>query len=91
MPDFNRDKTLYQVNFAKKKEYVPHKCATLKSMNLCMATKANDALCLEGYFSKKNNEQRKISHPLFYVRYKQFVNSLKTKKPIKTDLTIKNE
>jgi len=33
LPDFNREKTLYQVNFALEKKYTPHKCDTLKSLN----------------------------------------------------------
>ncbi|MCK4479340.1 MAG: hypothetical protein KAV01_02330 [Candidatus Lokiarchaeota archaeon] len=60
------------MEFAKKKGYVPHACSTIKSLNLCMAQKHNDKLCLDGYFSKKNNKQKKISHPLFYVQFKQY-------------------
>ncbi len=72
LPDFDRKKTEYQVQFAKKKEYSPHSCSTLKSYSLCMAKQYNDELCLEGYFSKKNNSQKKIQHPLFYVQLKQY-------------------
>ncbi len=71
-PDYDENKTTYQVEFAKKKGYVPHACSTIKSLNLCMAQKHNDKLCLDGYFSKKNNKQKKISHPLFYVQFKQY-------------------
>jgi hypothetical protein len=49
-----------------------------------MATKYKDKLCLEGYFSKKLNEQRKVSHPLFYIQFKQIVNS-KTQKEGNSD------
>lgn len=74
MPDFNREKTAYQVNYAKKKEYTPYKCSTLKSYNLCMAKKYKDKLCLEGFLSKKLNEQKYITHPLFYVKFNQYQN-----------------
>lgn len=77
MPDFNRNKTTYQVNFAKKKGYTPHKCTNLKSFNLCMAAKYKDEICLEGYYSKKLDTKKKIKHPLFYVQLKQFRASRK--------------
>ena len=67
LPDFDRDKTGYQVRFAKKKGYVPYSCKTLKTYSLCMAKKFKDKLCLDGYFSKKLDEQRQVSHPMFYV------------------------
>jgi len=76
LPDFDRKKTEYQVEFAKKKGYTPHSCNTLKSLNLCMAAKYEDPLCLKGYMSKKYNEQRTIKHPLFYVQYYQFKRSM---------------
>ncbi|MFX0020637.1 MAG: hypothetical protein ACFFB1_11965 [Promethearchaeota archaeon] len=79
LPDFNRDKTKYQVEFAKKKGYVPHSCQTLKSLNLCMASKYKDDLCLKGYTSKKDKEQKKISHPLFYLQFKQYPKEKKDK------------
>ncbi|MFX1274686.1 MAG: hypothetical protein ACFFBP_05995 [Promethearchaeota archaeon] len=72
LPDFDRDKTLYQVNFALNKKYSPHKCETLKSLNLCMAEKYKDELCLKGYFSKKKEEEKQISHPLTYIWVKQY-------------------
>ena len=72
LPDFDRKKTEYQVEFAKKKGYSPHSCSTLKSYSLCMAMKYKDELCLEGYFSKKLDSQKKIQHPLFYVQIKQY-------------------
>lgn len=72
MPDFDRDKTTYQVKFAKKKGYVPYKCLTLKSLNLCMATKYKDELCLEGYGSRERSERKKLAHPLAYTRIKQY-------------------
>ena len=72
MPDFDKEKTTYQVNFAKKKGYTPHKCSTLKSLNLCMAIKYKDEICIKGYYSKKAEAQKKITHPLFYVQLKQF-------------------
>jgi len=72
LPDFDRDKTTYQVEFAKKKGYDPHSCETLKSLSLCKAEKYKDELCLKGYYSKKLDETRKIKHPLFYVSFNQF-------------------
>ena len=77
LPDFNRDKTGYQVRFAKKKGYTPYSCKTLKTYSLCLAKKFKDKLCLEGYRSRKLDTQKKISHPLFYVQYKQFVSRKK--------------
>lgn len=82
LPDFDREKTEYQVNFAKEKEYSPHSCSKLKSLNLCKAKKYDDELCLEGYYSKKQEEQKQIQHPLFYVQLKQY-RSNKTKKTSK--------
>lgn len=78
LPDFDREKTAYQVKYAIKKGYTPYSCKSLKSYTLCMATKYEDKLCIDGYFSNKLQEQRKISHPLFYIQYKQFVESIKT-------------
>ena len=34
LPDFNKEITKYQVDFAKKKAYTPHSCETLKTLNL---------------------------------------------------------
>lgn len=87
LPDFDREKTAYQVKYAIKKGYTPYSCKSLKSYNLCMMDKYKDKLCLDGYFSKKLNEQRQISHPLFYIQYKQFITSVKEKpeKNISTD------
>ncbi len=72
MPDFDREKTTYQVKFAEKKKYVPYQCSTLKTYNLCIAAKYKDELCAKGYFSKKHDEERKIKHPLSYVRIKEY-------------------
>lgn len=77
MPDFDKEKTHYQVNFAKKKDYTPHSCRKLKSLNLCKASKYSDELCLDGYYSKTKDEERELSHPLFYVQYQQYKKSKK--------------
>jgi len=90
MPDFDKEKTYYQVNFAKKKKYVPYKCLTLKSLNLCMAKKYNDELCLEGYFSKELGDRKNVTHPLRYTRIKQYRAS-KEKNYTKKQLNKKNE
>ncbi|MFX1456707.1 MAG: hypothetical protein ACFFDB_15145 [Promethearchaeota archaeon] len=88
LPDFDRDKTLYQVNFAKRKKYVPYKCLTLKSLNLCMAHK--DKLCSEGYGPDDLVEKWKIAHPLAYVRIKnKRVTEFRTDK--KEKIVNKNE
>jgi DNA primase large subunit len=70
LPDFDRDKTNYQVEYAKKKKYTPYQCSTLQSINLCMKEKYKDILCLEGY--GKSSEKKKLKHPLFYVQTKQY-------------------
>jgi len=77
LPDFDKEKTTYQVNFAKNKEYVPHACETLKSLDLCMAKKYDDPICIDGYYIKKRNEYKKINHPLSYVRRRRFIEKVK--------------
>jgi DNA primase large subunit len=77
LPDFDREKTTYQVNFAKKKQYIPYKCLTLKSLNLCMAMSYKDELCLEGYGSIEPSERKKLAHPLAYTQIKQYRASKK--------------
>ncbi|MBD3340560.1 MAG: hypothetical protein GF353_15740, partial [Candidatus Lokiarchaeota archaeon] len=79
LPDFDLEKTTYQVEFAKNKNYTPHSCDTLKSYNLCKAEKYKDELCIDGYYSKKYEEQKKISHPVFYFQFKKYVSSNKNK------------
>ena len=70
LPDFNREKTNYQVEYAKKKKYTPYQCSTLQSISLCMKEKYKDKLCQEGY--GKSSEKKKLKHPLFYVQTKQY-------------------
>jgi len=70
LPDFNMEKTTYQINFAKRKDYSPHSCSTLKSNKLCMAKKYIDDLCLNGFYSKKLDSKILVKHPLFYVQFK---------------------
>jgi DNA primase large subunit len=74
LPDFDRDKTTYQVEYAKRKNYTPYQCSTLKSLGLCMANKYKDEgeLCREGYGSKDPAERKELKHPLFYVQLKQY-------------------
>jgi len=86
MPDFDREKTVYQVNFAKKKKYIPYKCLTLKSLNLCFDVKYKDKLCLKGYAG----ETKKINHPLTYTRIRQYAAS-KQENNEKGELNIENE
>ena len=74
LPDFDRDKTNYQVEYAKKKKYTPYQCSTLQSIGLCMKEKYKDKLCLEGYGSKEQTERKKLKHPLAYIRIKQYRN-----------------
>lgn len=86
LPDFNREKTAYQVKYAKKKGYIPYSCQTLKSNILCMASKYKDKLCLEGYYSKIQEKQRKIAHPLAYVRIQQYRTTRKKHNTTNQDL-----
>jgi DNA primase large subunit len=72
MPDFDREKTTYQVNFAKKKGYTPYKCLTLKSLNLCKAIEYKDELCLKGYGAKDPDERRQLAHPLAYTQITKY-------------------
>jgi len=72
LPDFDREKTNYQVEYAKKKKYTPYQCSTLQSISLCMKEKYKDTLCLEGYGSIEPSERKKLKHPLAYVRIKQY-------------------
>lgn len=72
MPDFDREKTAYQVKFAKKKKYIPYQCSTLKTYSICMAAQYKDELCLEGYGAKEVAERKKLKHPLGYVRIRQY-------------------
>ncbi len=88
LPDFDREKTSYQVTFAKNKGYTPHSCETLKSLKLCKASKYSDELCLKGYYSKKLQQNKKIKHPLFYVQFKHYKYS--NGKNEKTKLNEKN-
>ena len=89
-PDFDREKTTYQVNFAQKKKYIPYKCLTLKSLNSCLAVKYKDELCLGGYGSVEPSERKKIKHPLAYTKTKQYRAS-KTKFYKKKESSRKNE
>ena len=52
LPDFDRKKTEYQVEFAKKKGYVPHSCPTLKSYNLCMQKNLRMSYVLMDFIQK---------------------------------------
>jgi len=72
IPDFDREKTNYQVEYAKKKKYTPYQCSTLQSIGLCMKEKYKDELCQDGYGSKELTERKKLKHPLAYIRIKQY-------------------
>ena len=72
LPDFDRKKTTYQVEYAKRKNYTPYQCSTLKSLGLCMAEKYKDELCKDGYGSTEPTERKKLKHPLAYIRIKQY-------------------
>jgi len=74
MPDFDQEKTTYQVNFAKRKGYKVYLCETLKSLDLCRANKDKEKICTEGYYSKTQEKQRKIRSPLQYVHVRQHRN-----------------
>jgi DNA primase large subunit len=91
LPDFDSKIAEYQIDFAKKKEYTPHSCKTLKSLNLCMAQKYRDNICLNGYYSKKLETQRALTHPLFYVKIKQYRKVNIKKKETENKAKEKNE
>lgn len=75
LPDFDREKTEYQVKYAIKKGYTPYSCKSLKSYNLCKAIEKKDELCLKGYYSKTQEKQQEILHPLRYVEVMEYRNS----------------
>ncbi|MFX1500664.1 MAG: hypothetical protein ACFFDH_06830, partial [Promethearchaeota archaeon] len=79
LPDFDEEKTRYQVKYAMKKGYTPYSCKSLKSYNLCFAKEYDDELCLKGYFSRLQDTQKEISHPLKYIEVKQYRDSKKLK------------
>jgi DNA primase large subunit len=85
LPDFDEEKTAYQVKYAMKKGYTPYSCKSLKSYNLCFAKQYKDKLCLEGYFSKLQNEQKTISHPLKYIEVQQYRSSRNSQRNKKQD------
>ncbi|UCD00896.1 MAG: hypothetical protein JSV23_08410 [Promethearchaeota archaeon] len=90
LPDFDREKTEYQVKYAIKKGYTPYSCKSLKSYNLCRAIEKNDELCLKGYYSKTKEKQQEIYHPLRYVDVMEYRNSRKLKNS-KKNLEKQNE
>ena len=70
LPDFDRDKTTYQVRYAMRKGYKPYSCESLKSYDLCYAK--DDEICLEGYYSRTQEKQMEIYKPTRYVDVKKF-------------------
>ena len=85
MPDFDQEKTAYQVNFAKRKGYKVYLCETLKSLDLCRANKDKEKICTEGYYSKTQEKQRKIRSPLQYVHVRQHRNRRESKNKSNTN------
>lgn len=85
MPDFDQEKTTYQVNFAKRKGYKVYLCETLKSLDLCRANKDKEKICTEGYYSKTQEKQRKIRSPLQYVHVRQHRNRRESKNKSNTN------
>ena len=79
LPDFDREKTTYQVRYAMKKGYTPYSCESIKSYDLCFAKKYNDDICLKGYYSRTQEKQIELSQPLMYIRIKQFRKSKEIK------------
>jgi DNA primase large subunit len=75
LPDFDRDKTGYQVRYAIRKKYTPYSCKSLKSYNLCMDKKYKDEICLKGYYSRTQDKQKELSSPLSYIKIKQYRSS----------------
>jgi DNA primase large subunit len=79
LPDFDRDKTGYQVRYAIRKGYSPYSCKSLKSFDLCMAKKSKDEICLKGYYSRTQEKQIELSRPLSYISIKQYRDAKKSK------------
>ncbi|MFX0080851.1 MAG: hypothetical protein ACFE94_03770 [Candidatus Hodarchaeota archaeon] len=79
LPDFDRDKTTYQVRYAMRKGYTPYSCESVKSYDLCYAKIYNDDICLKGYYSRTQDKQMELTQPLRYVGIKQFRQSKKPK------------
>ena len=75
LPDFNREKTEYQVKYAIKKGYYPYSCNTLRSYDLCYANEDKKEICTKGYYSRMEEEQKFISNPRDYVRISQYRDS----------------
>jgi DNA primase large subunit len=90
LPDFNREKTEYQVRYAIRKAYTPYSCKSLKSYNLCMAKKYKDDICLKGYYSKTQDKQMDLSRPLSYINIKKY-RSNKTTNYSKNQSQFNNE
>jgi len=72
LPDFDQEKTRYQVQFMRRKEYKVHSCETLKSYDLCRASQYNDEICLKGYYSKTQEKEKRIRSPLQYIYVKKY-------------------
>ncbi|MFX0008133.1 MAG: hypothetical protein ACFFA7_01805 [Promethearchaeota archaeon] len=90
LPDFDREKTTYQVKYAIKKGYIPYSCKSLKSYDLCLANQDKLKICVEGYYSKMQEEQKFISNPVQYVRVRQYRES-KEEKNTKKQFQEENE
>jgi DNA primase large subunit len=83
LPDFDREKTTYQVRYAMRKGYTPYSCESLKSYNLCYAKAYDDDICLKGYYSRTQEKQMELTQPLRYIGIKQYRQSKKSKTPNK--------
>ncbi|MFX1345715.1 MAG: hypothetical protein ACFFAI_11455 [Promethearchaeota archaeon] len=79
LPDFDREKTTYQVRYAMKKGYTPYSCESIKSYDLCFAKKYKDDICIKGYYSRTQEKQMELSQPLNYTRIKQYRKSRELK------------
>lgn len=79
MPDYNEQKTEYQIKHAQKREYMPHNCRTIQTLGLCSAEIYNDELCLKGYYAKQDAKQKLIKNPLSYARIKKYRSERKSK------------
>ncbi len=74
LPDFDESIARYQVEFAVRKAYTPHGCAKLETLGMCYKNDKTfgDEICRDGYYSKKQEKQLKISHPLSFVNIKKY-------------------
>ncbi|MCK4282667.1 MAG: hypothetical protein KAX10_11165, partial [Candidatus Lokiarchaeota archaeon] len=73
LPDFDDKIARYQIEFAIKKGYSPHSCAKLETLGICQKDNKifGDEICREGFYSRNQERNIKITHPLFFINVKE--------------------